>query len=154
VGPLNVRHVAGVSPAPRRTPRGTHLLGADGSPLGITFGQWQGAHGTVAFRCVGSKEQATSHLSGLIPSASYSTFAVHTALEGPRRFTPWGDPAGSTNNFTASKNGTASPRNTMQGCTGEADDIIIIWHSDDMTHGRSPGTIGVNWHTSLISSVP
>ncbi len=34
-----------------------------------------------------------------------------------------------------------------------ASDIIIIWHSDEMAHGKSPGQIGVDWHTSLIARV-
>ena len=154
VGPLMVSRVAGIAPAKRTTPPTAGLLGADGSPLGITFRQWQQARGTATFRCVGSTKQVTSTLTGLIPSGTYSTFAVHTSLQGPRRFTPWGDPEGSTNNFKASADGTASPTNSVEGCSGSADVIAIVWHSDRATHGKSPGTIGVNWHTSLIERVP
>jgi hypothetical protein len=154
VGPLSVRHAAGVAPAKQAGPPTTPLLGADGTPLRITLGQWEKAQGTVAFKCVGSKRQATSTLRGLIPSATYSAFVVHAALDGRGRFTPWGDPAGTTNNFTASATGTATPTNTLDGCHSSADDIIIIWHSDGVDHGRSPGKIGVNWHTSLIARVP
>lgn len=106
----------------------------------------------MVFTCVGSTLRAASTLTGLIPSATYSTFVVHTSEDGPKRFTPWGDPAGTTNNFTASATGTASPTNTLHGCSN-ADVIIIIWRSDGMTHGKSPGQIGVNWHTSLIARV-
>jgi hypothetical protein len=154
IGPLMVRHVAGIRPAKQATPSTTKLLGADGTPLGITFEQWQQASGTATFRCVDSSERVSSTLSNLIPSGTYSTFAVHTSVQGPRRFTPWGDPDGTTNNFKASADGTASPTNTVQGCSGTADVIIIVWHSDDSTHGRSPGKIGLNWHTSLIARVP
>ena len=148
-----VRHVAGVSPVKQTDSPSTRLLGADGATVAITFGQWEKAAGTVSFSCVGSKEQAKSTLTGLVPSSTYSAFAVHTSLDGPGRFTPWGDPAGTTNNFTSSATGTASPTNTLDGCVGTADDIIIIWHSDGATHGKSPGRIGVNWHTSLIATV-
>ena len=151
LGSLSVRHVAGVAPAPQAGPPTSPLLGADGRSLRITLGQWERARGTVEFSCVDSKWRATSTLRGLIPSATYSAFAVHTALDGPGRFTPWGDPAGTTNNFKASPTGTATPSNTLDGCLGEADNIIIIWHSDGITHGKSPGHIGVNWHTSLIA---
>jgi hypothetical protein len=150
IGPLSVKHVAGITPARQADAPTTPLLGADGKPLGITLGQWTKAKGTVAFHCVNSKEQATSTLEGLIPSATYSAFAVHTALDGPRRFTPWGDAAGTTNNLRASTTGTATSTETTEGCSS-ADDIIIIWHSDGTTHGKSPGNIGVNWHTSLIA---
>jgi hypothetical protein len=154
VGPLSVRHVAGVAPAKQAGPPTSPLLGADGISLKITRGQWKKAQGTVAFSCVGSKGRATSTLKGLIPSGTYSAFVVHANLDGPGRFTPWGDAAGTTNNFTASATGTATPTNTRDGCFTNADDIIIIWHSDSATHGRSPGKIGVNWHTSLIARVP
>src|SRR5580765_2089077 len=83
VGPLMVRHVAGITPARHSTPPATELLGADGSHLGITFRRWQQARGTATFRCVDSKEQVTSKLTDLIPSGTYSTFAVHTSVQGP-----------------------------------------------------------------------
>ena len=152
VGPLSIRHVAGITPAMKASSASAPLVGADGTPLGITLGQWQQAAGTVTFTCQGSKLQAASTLTGLIPSATYSTFVVHTSKDGPKRFTPWGDPAGTTNNFTASATGTASPTNAVHGCSS-ADVIIIIWHSDGKTHGKSPGQIGVDLHTTLIARV-
>jgi hypothetical protein len=154
VGPLAIRHISGIAPVEHTDPATSRLLAADGTPLGITLGQWQKAAGTVRFHCSGSNERATSTLTGLIPAATYSTFIVHTDRNGPARFTPWGDRTGSTNNFTSSATGTASPNNTVHGCPGYGDDIIIIWHSDGHTHGSRPGQIGVNWHTSLIARVP
>ena len=154
VGPLLVSHVAGIAPASGQASPASALLGADGRKLGITLGQWDQAAGTVAFSCVGSREQATSTLTGLIPSAMYSTFVVHTAVEGPRRFTPWGDALGTNNNFYASAAGTASPSNAVDGCLGNDAAAVIIWHSDGKTHGASPGKIGANWHTALITRVP
>ncbi|MFY9914719.1 MAG: hypothetical protein WAK18_08640 [Nocardioidaceae bacterium] len=129
----------------------TPLVGADGTPLGITLGQWQQAAGTVTFTCEGSKLLAASTLTGLIPSATYSTFVVHAQRDGPKLFTPWVDRAGTSNDFTASATGTASPTSTVHGCSSA--DVIIIWHSDGKTHGKSPGQIGVDWHTTLIARV-
>jgi hypothetical protein len=71
VGPLMVRHVAGIAPAKQGASPTSPLLGADGNQLGIRLGQWEKAAGTVAFSCVGSQERATSTLTGLIPSATY-----------------------------------------------------------------------------------
>jgi len=153
MGPLSVRHAAGVAPVERTAPPDTPLLGADGTSLGITLDQWEQAKGTVSFDCVGSKRRATSTLTGLIPSATYSAFVVHTDLDGPGRFTPWGDAAGTTNNFTASATGTATRTDDLDGCDSNADDIVIVWHSDGVDHGSSPGRIGVDWHTSLIARV-
>lgn len=99
-------------------------------------------------------ERATSTLAGLIPSATYSTFVVHLKVQGAGRFTPWGNAAGTTDNFTASSSGTASPANTVTGCLGADSAAVIIWHSDGQTHGSTPGTLGVTWHNSLITALP
>jgi len=153
-GPLSVVHVAGVTPVAKSAPAATMLVGADGSPLGITLGQWLKAAGTVSFSCVAGQEQATSTLTGLIPNGTYSVFVVHTDVDGPGRFTPWDDAGGTKNTFTASSDGTASTTDTLNGCSGNDEDIVVIWHSDGAAHGQSPGTIGIDWHTSLISSAP
>jgi hypothetical protein len=153
-GPQMIPHAANVVPTPKAGPADTPLLGADGSALNTTRGAWEKAAGTVAFACANGNKQATSTLTGLIPGATYSTFVVHLDVQGPGRFTPWGDAAGTTNNFTADTTGAAAPTNTVPGCTTTHEAIVIIWHSDGKTHGATPGQIGVTWHNSLITSVP
>jgi hypothetical protein len=32
--------------------------------------------------------------------------------------------------------------------------VVVIWHSDRTAHGASGGTLGVDWHNSLIAKVP
>ncbi len=154
IGPQMISHIAGVAPAKQAGPPTTRLLAADATPLKITLGEWERAAGSVAFSCVNGSERATSTLTGLIPSATYSTFVVHLRRQGAGRFTPWGNAAGTTNNFTASSTGAASPTNTVTGCLGADSAAVIIWHSDGQTHGSSPGTIGVTWHNSLITALP
>lgn len=126
---------------------------ADGAALTITRGVWESAAGSVNFSCVDGGERATSRLTGLIPGATYSTFVVHLDIQGPGRFTPWGDAAGTTNNFTADPSGAAAPVNTVPGCTTSNEAIVILWHSDGQTHGTTPGKLGVTWHNSLITPV-
>ena len=154
-GPLSVRHAAGVAPAVQTGPPATPLLGADGAstrdhprPVGEGAG-----HRLLRLRRLEAPSHQHTNRSCL-PSATYSAFVVHTALDGPGRLAPWGDQAGTTDNFTSSATGTATPTNALDGCDSNADDIAIIWHSDRMDHGSSPGRIGVDWHTSLIASVP
>lgn len=153
-GPQMISHAAGISPAPKNSPAATPLLGATGSPLGVTVGGWEKAAGTVRFSCTAGQEQAASHLTGLIPDGVYSTFVVHLNVQGPGRFTPWGNTQGSNNNFTANTTGTATPTNTVPGCLNSHDAAVIIWHSDGHPHGSSPGTLGVSWHNSLITPLP
>jgi len=153
-GPQNINHVAGIAPAPKVGDASTPLLAADGSTLNITRGEWEKAAGTVAVSCPNGSEQAISHLTGLIPGGSYSTFVVHLDVQGAGRFTPWGDTQGSTNNFTADTTGTASPTNTVPGCFTSRAAVVIIWHSDGQPHGPTPGELGVSWHNSLITPLP
>jgi len=146
--------VAGLAPAAGDGPAETPLRGADGSALKITLGSWKKAAGTVSFSCVDNQERATSRLTGLLSGASYSVFVVHLDVQGAGRFTPWGDAEGTTNNFTADSSGTASVTNTVPGCRTNRAAAVIIWHSDGMTHGPKPGTLGVTWHNSLITALP
>lgn len=143
-------------PGPRRKgrTRGDPAAGADGSALKITLGSWKKAAGTVSFSCVDNQERATSRLTGLLSGASYSVFVVHLDVQGAGRFTPWGDAEGTTNNFTADSSGTASVTNSVPGCLTNRAAAVIVWHSDGMTHGAKPGTLGVTWHNSLITALP
>lgn len=154
VGPQMIKHAAGLAPARKTADPSTPLLAANGTALHITLGQWEKARGTVTFRCVSGHEKAASRLTGLIPRGRYSTFVVHLKVMGAGRFTPWGDATGTTNNFTASARGTASPKNTVAGCLGSTAAVLIVWHSDGRSHGASPGTIGVTQHNSLITPLP
>lgn len=154
IGPQMIKHSAGVAPAKQAGPPTAALLAANATPLKITLDQWKKAAGTVTFSCLNGNERAASTLTGLIPSATYSTFVVHLKIQGAGRFTPWGNAAGTDNNFTASSTGTASPTNTVPGCLGPDSAAVIIWHSDGQTHGSTPGTIGVTWHNSLIVPLP
>jgi len=101
-----------------------------------------------------SRGYYSGRLTGLIPAATYSTFVVHFDVQGPGRFTPWGDTAGTTNNFTADTTGAAAPTNTVPGCTTNHEAIVIIWHSDGHAHGATPGQLRVTWRNSLITPVP
>lgn len=79
---------------------------------------------------------------------------VHLDVSGAGRFTPWGDGAGTTNNFTGDSTGAATPINSLAGCPGKKTAALIVWHSDGHSHGASPGQIGVTWHDSLITPLP
>lgn len=153
-GPQMIRHVAGIRPAAKASAPSTGLLGADGAPLKITLGEWEKAAGRVTVSCRDGAERAASRLTGLVPSGSYSTFVVHLDVQGPGRFTPWGDPQGTTNNFTAGADGSAAPSDTVPGCLDRHAAAVIIWHSDGRPHGPMPGVLGVTWHNSLITPLP
>ncbi len=151
VGPQKIPHAADLAPAPRNAAPDTPLLAADGTPLNITLGQWESAAGTVALNCVDNTDTAIHQLTGLIPLGLYSVFVVHLNVQGPGRFTPFGDAEGTTNNFTAGLDGTATPTTSVQGCLSDQDAIVVIWHSDNQSHSASAGTVGIDWHNALIT---
>jgi hypothetical protein len=153
-GPQMIPHVAGIAPAAKTDPPDTPLLAADGTPLGITLSQWTSAAGSLSLTCDSGRETAVNDLRGLVPAGVYSIFVVHLTVQGPGRFTPFGDIAGTTNNFTASPDGTAAPTTTLDGCLNQQEAVVVIWHSDRTAHGASGGTLGVDWHNSLIAKVP
>ena len=115
------------------------------------MGQWESAAGTVALNCVDNTDTAIHQLTGLIPLGLYSVFVVHLNVRGPGRFTPFGDAEGTTNNFTAGLDGTATPTTSVQGCLSDRDAIVVIWHSDNQSHSASAGTVGIDWHNALIT---
>lgn len=154
IGPQMVPHGAGVSPVPHDDPPATLLLSANGDPLHITLGQWEKAAGTVALSCTNNVESADSTLTGLIPKALYSVFVVHLNVNGAGRFTPLGNSAGTNDTFSSSGSGTASTTQHVDGCLDHQEAIVVIWHSDHMAHGSTPGTLGVTWHNSVITQVP
>ena len=154
VGPQMIPHAAGLSPAPQDAAAGSSLHGATGASLGITLGEWERARGSLRISCANSRSTVHSTLTGLIPRGVYSVFVVHLKVNGPGRFTPLGNIAGTDNNFVASPSGTAAPNDTVSGCLTKSDAVVVIWHSDGKTHGTTPGMLGVTWHNSVITPVP
>ncbi|GAC1335867.1 MAG: hypothetical protein NVSMB17_19200 [Candidatus Dormibacteria bacterium] len=154
VGPQKISHAAGVSPAPMDGAADTPLVAADGTPLNLTLGAWEAATGTVSLSCSNGSETAQNHLAHLVPRGAYSVFVVHFKVNGPGRFTPYGAADGSGNNFSAKASGQADPLFTAPSCLGHDQGLVVVWHSDGMPHGASPGQIGVTWHNHLIVPIP
>ena len=51
-GPQGILYAAGIAPTPKDAPAATTLLGADGTALNVSLGQWEKArHGGVLLRC-------------------------------------------------------------------------------------------------------
>lgn len=154
IGPQMIAHVAGVMPVPHDDPPGTSLLAADATPLHVTLGAWEKATGTVALSCSNGVEAGMSRFTGLLPHSLYSVFVVHLNVNGPGRFTPFGNPVGNDNSFTSSSTGAAMTTDHVNGCLDHQEAVVVIWHSDDKTHGATPGVLGVTWHNSVITQVP
>jgi len=154
-GPQGIVHVANFTPAPAADPPATVLYNADGQDLGLTLGEWEAAQGRGMLRCGGDGATAVSHFQHLVPRGVYSLFVVHFAVQGSGRFTPLGAADGSNNSFVANPAGQGHERSLVTPClTSGSEGVVLVWHSDDQTHGASLGSPGVTSHNQLIFRVP
>ncbi|NMM04366.1 hypothetical protein HHL24_41795 [Paraburkholderia sp. RP-4-7] len=149
----DIEHVAGVRNAHADDPAGGEIYNATGSPLGMTLGQWLHAGGsvTLAPRADG-REDVTVVLHGLKQGGRFSLFETHFDRK-PFGFTPV-DGAGTGNSFVADAAGSASVAMTAPAQMTHANAVLIVYHSDNLTHGSERGSMGETAHHQLIARLP
>ena len=154
IGPQGIHHVAGARPAfIGQDAKTTPLVNANGKRLGFDLVQWLGAKGTVTItKLSDGKAKVAAAFTHLRPHGYYSLFENHFD-EKPIRFTPL-DGAGKTDNFIASKNGTARVTVIAPQMLTHANAILLVYHSDKTFHGVQRGEPGVTAHHQLIARVP
>jgi hypothetical protein len=154
VGPQNIQHVAGVRPALiEQDPKSAAIFNAKGEPLGFNLGEWLGAQGVATMSpAANGKVRVSARFEHLIPGGHYSLFENHFDQQ-PVGFTPL-DGTGKTNNFTASKNGSARITVVAPQALTHANAVLLVYHSDKTSHGDQRGDIGVNAHHQLIARIP
>ena len=150
VGPQQITHVSGFRNALKTDASTRRLYNANGLALNVTVGNWLGAGGDVVFnqRADGT-EKITVILSGLIPAGTYSLFENHFD-QRPTGFSPL-DGTGTGNSFEASKDGKAVFTVLAAAPLTHNNAVLVVYHSDGQTHGKSRGIIGVNAHHQLIA---
>ncbi|GAC1530341.1 MAG: hypothetical protein NVS3B12_04780 [Acidimicrobiales bacterium] len=150
-GPQGVAHSAGFAPVREDAPPTTPLFGPDGTDLHVTLGAWEAATGSVTLTCKSGTDTAKASLDHLIPSGVYSLFVVHLdATTNAARFTPFG----TTNTGNVASNGHLQITSRTGPCLDTHEAVLVVWHSDGVAHGASPGTIGATQHNALIAAVP
>ncbi len=153
MGPQGIRHVKGVRPLPLSDAPQTKLYTATGKPLGFTAGEWLGATGRVTItpdQKGGGEIVAT--FEGLRPGGVYSLFENDFATK-PISFSPL-DGRGTRNSFKARGDGSASVKVHAPKMPTGVNAVLLVYHSDGKTHGRSRGNPGVTAHNQLIAKVP
>lgn len=151
VGPQGIRHLPGFRPAPLSDPGDTPLFNAGGRPLGFTLAEWRAANGQAVVTPLPSGGAAvTAQFTGLRPNGIYSLFESHDGQQ-PGGVMPL-DAQGKRNSFTAGPDGTASV--TVTAPKMLADAVLLVYHSDGKTHGRSSGVLGVTAQRQLIAKLP
>lgn len=152
IGPQGIRHVAGFRPALMFGPHDVSLYNALGKPLGFTLAEWFAGHGMVRITAAGPGARVACRFQQLRPSGVYSLFENHFDQK-PVRFTPL-DGTGTRNSFVADANGDASVVVETPTPLTHANAVLLVYHSDNKTHGASRGEIGVTAHHQLIARLP
>jgi hypothetical protein len=149
-GPQGIKHAAGVRTAWISDAANTSIFNAEIRPLDMSLGQWLGATGHVILSSMpDGKERVTVAFSGLKPGGHYSLFENHFDQQ-PIGFTPL-DGSGSDNSFVADKSGRGVSTVIAPSALSHDNAVLLVYHSDGKTHGKSRGDIGVNAHHQLIA---
>lgn len=153
-GPQGIAHVAGFRPALIATdPPTSPVNTAEGKPTGFTLGAWLGATGTAAIATQptgGARVTASFH--GLKPNGLYSLFENHFD-QTPIGFTPL-DGKGTTNSFRADAKGNAKISVTTPEPLTHANALLLVYHTDNKTHGMERGQLGITAQHQLIARIP
>lgn len=128
----------------------TYQKGVD---LQITLRQWLAASAAGTYNCLEGKSHFDLTFNSMIPNAVYTMWNV---LDADPPTDPWqaimyplGARDGSDATFLTDANGNARYQASFEPCvqlsgTQTFASVAAAWHPDGMTHGRSPGELGVN----------
>jgi hypothetical protein len=148
-GPQGIKHVAGFRNALVADDSTREIFTGDGKPMNITLGQWLSAKGDVVLTPMPrGAERVDVAMSGLKPNGLYSLFENHFD-QMPVGFTPL-DGYGKDNSFVASADGRGAVSIMSPSHLTHDNAVLIVYHSDGQTHGKSRGEIGLNAHHQLI----
>jgi hypothetical protein len=150
VGPLGIKHAAGLRPALiERDAKTLPLYAANGKALGMTLETWLGAKLTFAITGAGGNARLDAALSGLRPRGHYSLFERHSD-QRPVTFTPMGG-EGNGSSFVAQADGTAKLSISLAQPLPRTSAVVLIYHSDDQAHGMERGRIGFDAHHVVMT---
>ncbi|MGJ4918891.1 hypothetical protein [Bradyrhizobium oligotrophicum] len=154
VGPQNISHVAGFRPAfIEQDAKTAAVANANGEPIGFTLGDWLAASGSVTLTpSAGGKVEIAMSFDHLKPGGHYSLFENHFDQK-PVGFTPL-DGTATANDFVAGPDGRAKLTIIAPQPLTHDNAVLLVYHSDGMTHGAKRGDIGVNAHHQLIARIP
>ncbi|WP_216857637.1 hypothetical protein [Burkholderia sp. S171] len=148
----NIEHVAGERNANPDDAPGSDIYNTTGSPLGMTLGEWFHAGGNVKLEPrVDGREDVKVALHGLKPGGRFSLFETHFDQK-PFGFTPL-DGSGTENYFSADDQGLASVTLTAPEQMTHANAVLVVYHSDNVTHGKERGSLGETAHHQLIRAL-
>ncbi len=131
-----------------------------GESLGFTLYEWLTGTGSGTYTLDGNQATLEVSFQNLVPDGVYTVrCGLFTAQAGFAVVDlPCGAVDGSHNGFQVDAQGNATFSLTMSALpanTGETfSDFAVAYHSDDQSHGISPGGFGLNSHVQLFISAP
>ena len=152
VGPQNIPHAAGFRPALVAGPFEVEAFNAQGKSLGFTLADWFAAKGSVKITPSGNGAKIDCQFTQLRPNGVYSLFENHFDQK-PIGFTP-SDGTGKGNSFTADASGHAEISLVSPQPLAHDNAVLLVYHSDNQTHGEQRGEIGVTAHHQIIVRIP
>jgi hypothetical protein len=150
VGPLGIKHAAGLRPALIEEDRETSpLYAADGKPLAMTLGEWRRGTFSITVTGAGAATRLNVTFADLRPQGRYSLFERHSDRR-PTAFTPI-DGTGNGNSFVAGADGRAKLSIKLAQPLPSSSTVVLIYHSDNQAHGLERGRIGFDAHHLVMT---
>ncbi len=152
VGLQNIHHVAGFRPAFVADPLDVEVFDAEGKSLGFSLADWFAAKGFVRITPDGAGARIVCQFTQLRPNGVYSLFENHFDQK-PIGFTP-SDGTGRSSSFAADAKGSAAIDFLSPKALTHDNAVLLVYHSDNRSHGEQRGEIGVTAHHQIIVRVP
>lgn len=131
-----------------------------GEPLGFTMAEWMTATGRGNYVMTESEILLDMEFENLVPNGVYTTWCIrmNLPLDTPT-IKPCGSSDGTKNWFVSSEAGTGEIEVVLnqkfEPSTKDIRSMIaVVYHSDEATHGPSPGEMGKNAHMQLVYEFP
>lgn len=134
-----------------------------GMELGFTLDEWLNATGTAKITCENGAGSISAEFENLVPDGLYTMWQFWMGMPLPAHFSTYDMPVGARDGsesvFTADANGNAVYEASFEPClqgggSQLGSGLAIAYHSDGMTYGYEPGSMGDKTHIHLFSMLP
>ncbi len=131
-----------------------------GRSLRMRMDDWLAAVGTGRYEVSGHTGRITAQFQRLVENGKYSLWCGWIARGAKKSLAidPCGKADGSDSTFQADYDGRGeidvTGRALLQSNASGSAIIMLVYHSDNVTHGSVPGEFGKNAHTHLTVELP
>ncbi len=149
--PGGLPHVDGIRPATAKDAPDEPTFTASGLGLGVSLGRWVAATGSATIVPEEGRDRVICTFQRLIPFGVYSVF-VGSITHPHAALVPL-DGSGLHDSFQASIRGLARLATLTARPLTRADVLVLVFHADGESHGRSPGNLDADAAEQLFARV-